>query len=171
MQNTYWNGNGAYQADYERLVNAMPGVGASDTVAGELIRAASRLGYDFYNNGMGNNTSGAANFLLEKGAISKRTYATVYGFTRGRLYNGRFDGDTLQQAIEAVVDETVEYILAHPELETADNNEDMFDYEEEEEHFCDECGDTLDGSGCGWLCDYCEEAMQAEEEEDELYDY
>ena len=28
-----------------------------DTVAGEMLRAAGRLRHDFYNNGMGNNTS------------------------------------------------------------------------------------------------------------------
>ena len=63
MENTYWSGTGTYQADYTRLVELMPGSGNADTLAGELVRACTRLAYDLYNNGMGNNTSGAVNML------------------------------------------------------------------------------------------------------------
>ena len=164
---TYWSNNGAHQATYDRLVEAMPNMGACDTLAGELIRSASRLGYDFYNNGMGNNTSGAVNFLREKGAIDRDTYDTIYEYTRGRLYNGNYNGDALQVAIEHMVDMTCEFIERNPALETISNTEDMFDYEEEFQYFCEECGDELDSRSCGSLCSYCEETYEEEEE----YDY
>ena len=135
---TYWNQNGAHQATYDRLVDAMPDMGACDTLAGELIRSASRLGYDFYNNGMGNNTSGAANFLLEKGAIDDDTYDTIYEYTRGRSYTGNYDGDNFHQAIERMIDMTCEYIERNPQFETVSNTEDMFDYQDREERFYDE---------------------------------
>lgn len=171
MQNTYWNNKGRYQADYDRLVDLMPAMGECDTVAGELIRAASRLGHDFYNNGMGNNTSGAVNFLLAKGAIDAQTHATIYEYTRGQLYDGRYEGDSLQVAIEHMVDLTIEFIRANPELETQQNTEDMFSYEEPFQNFCEECGDEVDGGRlCESLCSYCEDAMWAEEE-DEEYEY
>lgn len=52
LGNSYWNSNGAYQAEmdelYEKLV---PGAGAAETVHGELIRSASRLFYEYSNNG------------------------------------------------------------------------------------------------------------------------
>ena len=162
MQSTYWNNQGTHQADYDRLVQLMPMMGKSDTVAGELIRAVSKLGYDFYNNGMGNNTSGAVNFLDAKGAIDRRTRSTIYDYTRGALYEGRYDGDSLQVAMEHMVDQTVEFILANPELETQANTEDMFDYSEEDQHWCDDCGDETDR----WshVCRYCEEAYEEEEE-------
>jgi len=166
MENTYWNGNGKYQAAYEELVAAMPRMGKCDTLAGEMIRAASKLGYDFYNNGMGNNTSGAANFLSEKSAIDRETYNTIYEYTRGRIYNGHYNGDILHRAIESMVDQTVGMIVHNPQLMTIENTEDMFDYEEEEQSFCDECGDEMD-RGCGWLCSYCEEAQWEDEEEEE----
>jgi len=171
MENTYWNQQGLYQADYDRLVEAMPAMGKCDTVAGEMIRAASKLGYDFYNNGMGNNTSGAINFLAEAGVFptyhDDETYSTIYEYTRGQVYQGRYDGDGLQCAIERMVNRTIEFILARPELETAPNDTDMHDLSEEDQHWCDECGDEID---YGYVCRYCEEAAY-EEEEDEEYEY
>jgi len=138
---TYWNNNGKYQADYDRLVEAMPMMGKCDTVAGEMIRAASKLGYDFYNNGMGNNTSGAINFLDDQGVFDMdrtNTFGIIYENTRGKVYPGNYNGDGFHQAIERMIDMTVEYILAHPELETTPNEDDMYDYEDPEERIYDE---------------------------------
>ena len=163
MENTYWNRNGKYQEAYDSLVEAMPLMGKCDTLAGELVRAASRLGYDFYNNGMGNNTSGALNFLDHHSVIDSDTYATIYEYTRGRIYNGRYDGDSLQQAIERMVDQTVGMIVHNPQLMSIENTEDMFDYEEEEQHFCETCGVETDR---GWQCYDCE----MYDEEDDYYD-
>jgi len=95
----------------------------------------SRLGYDFYNNGMGNNTSGAANFLREKGAIDSDTYDTIYEYTRGQLYRGRYNGDSLQLAIERATDMTVEMITRNPVLITMSNTEDLFDFGDADEHY------------------------------------
>jgi hypothetical protein len=92
MENTYWNGNGLYQQEYDQMVNDLvPASGKCDTLAGEMIRAVSRLGYDFYNNGMGNNTSGALNFLESQGVTDSDTFATIYEYTRGRIYYGHYN--------------------------------------------------------------------------------
>ena len=172
MKNTYWNNQGKYQVEYERLVELMPTSGKCDTVAGELIRAATRLAYDLYNNGMGNNTSGAANFLLMHGAIDDATHSTIYEYTRGRLYDGHYEGDALQVAIERAVDCTIEHVLHRPELEHEPNTQDMFDYEEPFQNFCEECGDEVDGRGLyGSLCSFCEEHMWEEEEDEEELEY
>lgn len=138
MENTYWSNKGKFQADYDRLVELMPPSGKSDTVAGELIRATSRIGYQFYNNGMGNNVSGALNFLRNHGAIDPDTYATIYEYSRGRIYNGRYNGDALQVAVERTTDMTVEFILRNPVLLTMVNTEDIFDFEEEDEPYEDD---------------------------------
>ena len=135
MENTYWSGKGKFQAAYDELVNLMPASGKSDTVAGELIRSASRIGYQFYNNGMGNNVSGAVNLLREKGAIDPETYATIYEYSRGRIYQGNYNGDALQVAVERAVDMTLEMITRNPVLLSIANTEDMFDYEEAEEYY------------------------------------
>jgi len=165
MENIYWNNKGAHQAEFDRLIKLMPGMGAADTVAGELIRSANRLAYDLYNNGMGNNTSGAVNFLLANGAIDKQTHSTIYDYTRGMLYDGRYEGDFLQMAMESMVDQTVLHILANPQLETQPNSEDLFDYSEEDQNWCDECGDEVDSRWTA-VCRHCEEAYYDEEEDD-----
>lgn len=134
MENTYWSGKGRFQAEFNELVKLMPLMGASDVLAGELIRAANRLAYDFYNNGMGNNTSGAINFLQHHGAIDPGVYDTIYEYTRGRIYRGNYEGDALQLAIEQMIDQTVEMIVRNPQLMTMKNTDDIFNYSDEDEH-------------------------------------
>ena len=52
MENTYWNNNGKHEKEYmelwERLV---PPEGKANTVAGEVLRALTRLYYRWYNDG------------------------------------------------------------------------------------------------------------------------
>tara|TARA_B110000914_G_scaffold222070_1_gene234928 strand:- start:33 stop:560 length:528 start_codon:yes stop_codon:yes gene_type:complete len=163
MENTYWNNTGDYQAEYNRLVQLMPGSGAADTLGGELIRCVSRLGHELYNNGMGNNSSGAVNMLLEFGAITPITHATIYPFTRGALYEGRYEGDAFQVAVESAVDQVIEYIINNRADLTA-NTADMFDWAEPEQHWCEDCGDEVDYMVS--VCSDCEEAYEDEEEEE-----
>jgi hypothetical protein len=49
---TYWNGQGAYQTEYDALYAALvPDSGSAATLNGELVRGVTRLSYEFYNNG------------------------------------------------------------------------------------------------------------------------
>lgn len=49
---SYWNKEGLYEAEYNELYDALvPASGMANTLFGEVVRAASRLGYDYYNNG------------------------------------------------------------------------------------------------------------------------
>ena len=153
MENIYYHSKGRYQADYDRLVDLMPISGQSETVAGELIRAVSKLGHELYNNGMGNNSSGAVNFLLSQNAISQDTYDTIHPLTTGRLYNGNYEGDSFQMAVESAIDQTLELIKSNPELETTDNSVDMHDLADDEEFYCESCDEPTDW---GALCSDCE---------------
>jgi len=157
MENTYWANKGKYQKDYDRLLELMPIMGNSDKVAGELIRAVSKLGYELYNNGMGNNSSGAVNMLRAYGVINGDTYETIYPMTKGRTYNGNYNGDSFQLAIESSIDQTIKHILDNPKLESQDNSVDMFTYEDDEDEFCEECGDELGDSMNGYSCLDCDE--------------
>ena len=167
MENTYWNGKGKFQNEYNQMMDELvPVSGNCDTLAGELVRSASRLGYDFYNNGMGNNTSGALNFLKHHSAIDDDVYDTIYEYTRGRLYNGNYNGDVFHYAIERMIDQTMAMIVNNPVLLTIKNTEDMFDYEEEDQRFCEMCECELP-EGLGYLCYECEsEEFSHYEEED-----
>lgn len=173
MENTYWHNAGKHQTVYAELCDTLiPMSGACDTAAGEMLRSVTRLAYDLYNNGMGNNTSGAANYLLAKGVIDAETHGVIYPYTRGALYDGHYEGDAFQRAVESAIDQTVEHILNNPELKTTPNSDDMFELEEEFQTFCEECGDETDARGFySHLCRYCEDAQLAadEEEEDDCY--
>lgn len=49
---SYWSQNGAYQKEYNELWDQMiPATGRANTLTGELIRSASKLAYEFWNNG------------------------------------------------------------------------------------------------------------------------
>lgn len=53
--NHYWNNNGAYQQEMDRLYDKfVPASGRAENLTGEVIRAANRLYYEFCNNGNGN---------------------------------------------------------------------------------------------------------------------
>ena len=48
--NSYWNNNGAYSKELLELYNKLvPDTGDAQTVHGELVRAVSWLGYEYYN--------------------------------------------------------------------------------------------------------------------------
>lgn len=52
---TFWNNASPLQATYDTLASALvPAYGAALTPHGELLRAATRIYYDRYNNGFGN---------------------------------------------------------------------------------------------------------------------
>lgn len=136
-------------ATFERIWEELvPREGNAATVAGEMVRAAGRLRYDFYNNGMGNNTSGALKFLREKGAIDKELFEYVLPYTTGRTYSGKYENDLFHIAIDRIVEMTTKMVTFNPQLMTMENTEDMFDYEDpfdwdNEDMECGEC----EGSG------------------------
>lgn len=136
-------------ATFERIWEELvPREGNAATVAGEMVRAAGRLRYDFYNNGMGNNTSGALKFLREKGAIDKELFEYVLPYTTGRVYQGKYENDLFHIAIDRIVEMTTKMVTFNPQLMTMENTEDMFDYEDpfdwdNEDMECSEC----EGSG------------------------
>ena len=128
-------------ATFERIFDELvPSEGKAKTLAGEMVRAAARLRYDFYNNGMGNNTSGALNFLRHHSVIDEQLAEYVRPYTTGRLYDGVYEGDFFQTAIDTIVEMTTKMVTFNPQLMTIENNEDMFDYEEEDlDDTCPEC--------------------------------
>ena len=66
LGNSYWNETGAYQNAYQQLYDKLvPSSGNAKTLNGELIRAISRLFYEYCNNGNCNavdETTGISSF-------------------------------------------------------------------------------------------------------------
>ena len=114
---------------FESLV---PASGPAKTLAGEVVRAAAKLRYDFYNNGMGNNTSGAINFLRDNSVVSHKTYDTIYDFSRGRIYKGNYNlNDGLHKAIEEMSQNVIDMVSRNPVMGSIKNEVDMFDFEDD----------------------------------------
>lgn len=63
----FWDQDHPLSADYQRLYGELvPSSGKCDTLQGELLRAASKINYDWFNNGWGcNNWSGAVVYLQQ----------------------------------------------------------------------------------------------------------
>ena len=125
---------------FEELV---PTSGKADTVAGEIIRAVSRIAYrnsndgDHIGVGYGKETCNpAARYLMRKaGEEVADAIADIWGIEPDDLYNSGL----------ALVEEAVlNYVEQHPELKATLNSEDMWSYRnkdedvDEEEYYEDE---------------------------------
>lgn len=105
----------------------VPAKGKADTVAGEIIRAVSRISYRSYNDGdhvgvgYGNETCNpAARYLGEvAGSHVQQAVLDMWGIRDDCLYN---------KAVENLEEKVLAYLDEHPELKTTPNTEDMWDY-------------------------------------------
>lgn len=113
---------------FEELV---PPSGKCDSLAGEIIRAASRIGYRFFNDGdqlgidYGKETCNASGrFLINRaGERVGEIVSSMFGLYAEEIYERK-----LRDMLYAVVD----YVELHPELRQTET-EDMFDYYDKDE--------------------------------------
>lgn len=125
---------------FEELV---PASGKSDTVAGEIVRAVTRIVYRAWNDGdhvgvgYGKETCNpAARFLMAKaGENIAEIVKGMWGITSDKLYD---------KAIEALEEETIAYIDANPDLKTMQNINDMLDFRVKSEDVDDSWMDDED---------------------------
>ena len=158
----YWRGdNTHYQDVWNQLV---PGSGPAPTLEGELLRAASRLYYDWYNNGFGNNTSGASNFLANyaSGGLPLLTaLKTINPYLRGNNSGADSNSNEIERALEIIVDSVMAQInradgnyhpndigdlfdLSDPDDPYEDEDEDEWEEEEyDDEEDLDESDDDI----------------------------
>ena len=119
----------------------MPPSGKADTVAGEIIRAADRIHYRWWNDGdkinvgYGKETCNGTARYLEK--IRGSEFPV-------EVWNGSLGEDAYTEFTENLVAEMYAFIKAHPELETTPNSEDSRmdfidnDLDREEDEYEDE---------------------------------
>lgn len=126
----------------EQKINALfaelvPASGKADTVAGEIVRAVSRIGYRNYNDGdhigvgYGKETCNpAARCLIKNGGDEVAVIVHgMWGMEADSLYD---------KAVEMLEEAAASYIEQHPELKTTPNSEDMWSYRDEHEDTDDE---------------------------------
>lgn len=114
---------------FEELV---PASGRADTVAGEIIRAVSRIGYRNYNDGdhvgvgYGKETCNpAARYLMAKGGEKvAAAVRAIWGEEVDIYYN---------TGVSILEEAVLEHLEQHPELKTTANSEDMRDYRDKDE--------------------------------------
>lgn len=117
------------EALFDELV---PASGKSDTVAGEIIRAISRIGYRNFNDGdhigvgYGKETCNPAARYLTAKCNSK-----IAVIIRG-IWGEENDND-YDAGLEVLEDAVLEYLEQQPELKATENNEDMWDYRDKNE--------------------------------------
>lgn len=109
---TYWEGNGPHQREYMQLREALVAPeGMSDTVEGEMICAAERLTHDQYNNGGGNNLSGAFYYLRQHLPFFRQEWTdALIPFVSGS--GGLFCSNEQLRAVEEILDATVQHVLS-----------------------------------------------------------
>lgn len=127
---------------FERLV---PDTGKADTVAGEIVRAVSRIGFRWNNDGdrigtgYGRETCNpAARYLIAK--ADDKVIDIIYDMWGANMTDSEYD-DCLQELCAAVLN----YLDNSPELEATPNTEDMFDYRDKYEDVDEyDCGDDCE---------------------------
>jgi hypothetical protein len=120
---------------FELLV---PESGPAGTVAGEIVRAVSRLGYRNYNDGdhigvgYGKETCNpAARYLAT--ICDENVSNAVYGAW------GIYSDDEYDKALQVLEEAVLAYLAEHPELQEAENKDNMFNHRTDED--IDDCYD------------------------------
>ena len=183
-EDTYWNDRGKYQKEFDELCEKLvPTSGKCDTVAGEILRAASKLLWDINNNGVGwNNTSGALNYLIAKKVVNSEEVEELYPCTR-KIVIGDVESinKKMYPMVNAIIDMACEFIHNNPIVIKEKNTEDIWNYAEEDGVACEghECECTSLDVGCEsvviryrerfdkFLCEQCWEEESEEEESEE----
>ena len=97
------------------------------------MRAVTKMNHNFYTHGTLNKSADAINFLAMAGVFDGNensfgtvSLATIYCYVKGStVYDGTFDGDKVQLAIERINDRAIEFICEYPDLEYTENTMDM----------------------------------------------
>ena len=124
---------------FEQLV---PLEGKADTLAGEIVRAISRIGYRFYNDG----DQVGVGYGKQTCNPPARFLASATSTAIGDLIHALrqvTDEAAYQRLLEIVTEMTMDYIDEHPELreqpapdmwDYRDEQEDRDDYDDEDEY-------------------------------------
>lgn len=126
----YKTPNGRLDKLHDELV---PSLGKAETVAGEIVRAASRLNYRFYNDGdriavdYGNETcNSSARYLIEE--LEKTEAGKDISDELINLWEEPYISDNkYEYKLQSVIADISEYVETNPHLREAINNKDSRD--------------------------------------------
>jgi hypothetical protein len=117
-----------YHFLYDQLV---PNEGRADTLEGELLRAISRIHYDYLNNGFGNNWSGAWRFIDRYHGTTENERRLIRPYARGKCRrNAAYDEtDLVLQTLELMTAKIMQFI-DNGNGATTRSPADMFEFQE-----------------------------------------
>ena len=127
-KNSYWNNNGKYNLEYENLWRRLvPVEGKASTVAGEVLRAVSRLYYRWYNDG--DRIQVRLGEWVAVSAIKAFKYLYQFhepgsGFSTKKLMEDIVFADTEEEyelALERAVDAIIEWAIKQPDTPNSDD--------------------------------------------------
>lgn len=148
---TYYNETGKHQKDFEFLHKLVPDSGPSKFLIGEIARAITRISYDYYNNGFGNNWTGAYYFLEEHTNLDPKVAAFLREYAGGKT----IELENWSAAIlEKMCNDAIEFAMAHDNPRTPNPN-DMLDYSAPGDLFCQDCGEEVESLGGNGSCNEC----------------
>ena len=139
---TFWNEQHPLTKQASDLFDQLvPAEGTSNAVVGELLRASTRIGYDWFNNGWGcNNWSGAVNYIrqnvdeldLDAEVLAKLNHELnyVYEFSHGEP--APHNEDRANYAVTAIHEIIVQGIRNTSPVDCNNNTVDMFDLSEDD---------------------------------------
>ena len=100
--NRYWDCEGELESESTELQKLVPASGAADTLKGELWRAATKIYYDYYNNGWGNNWMGPADLLMSTFTLSLHVKTALKEHACNNMTDNNFDS-VMEEMITAVI--------------------------------------------------------------------
>lgn len=129
----YYHGTGRFNKEFTELCALVPATGNCPTLQGELIRAVNRIGYDYWNNGFGNNTSGAMNFLMLFLPATGEDHALLRKLKR-RLLPYLNSADFVEVDMEDEVNQLVDLVtrVVMDMGEPIPNTRDIFDFQDDD---------------------------------------
>ena len=132
---TFRSGKSPLSSEYERLFAMLvPAEGKCNTVEGELLRASSKIYHDYYNNGFGNNWSGAYKFLDVHFGLKTSERKILHKYAKGKIAPRNDAQYSSDDKIAATLESLAERLMiAILDVERrgngfTPNNEDMWDY-------------------------------------------
>lgn len=119
---TYWNNTGKYEEEATALQDLVPGSGPADTLKGEIMRATSKIYYDFFNNGFGNTWVEPAAFLMDHVDLPEEVKNVLYEHAAGNICGS---DSHVEEMMDLMIDTVVEQLR---DVEDKPNDLDMWAY-------------------------------------------
>lgn len=102
LAKSYWCGTGAHEKLYRRLFKLLvPKSGNADTAQGELLRAMSKIYYDYYNNGCCNMSRRSEPLRDHQETLWR--WRSLIGDGVREVVKCRADSQTLEDVVDRVI--------------------------------------------------------------------